>query len=283
MNKRILAFGIIAVLAVSFSSCKKRRLNRDTTTTIDASTIEGAFNDMQKVSEDAAKEENLEGQRGENGFAATYGNPTVTVTPAWPDPSFPKDIEIDFGTGTTDWLGITRKGILNVNVTGFYRDSGAVFTIVPSNFYVQNYKLEGIKVVSNKGRNTDGNMWYTISIANGKLTTPDGETVNWESQREREWIGGESTTWLSHGLSGITDDRYSITGTANGVNRLGRAFTINITKALVVALDCKWVREGTLELIPDGLDTRTVDYGNGACDNDATVTIRNRTYNIKMW
>ena len=67
------------------------------------------------------------------------------------------------------------------------------------------------------------------------------------------------------------------------MNRLGRNFDITITSPLIVALDCKWVKQGTFELVPEDLDTRTVDYGTGTCDNDATVTIGSRTYNVEMW
>ena len=52
---------------------------------------------VQKVSEDVIKEESLEGKSGSD-YKDIYGSPTVTVTPAWPDTTFPKDIEIDFGT-----------------------------------------------------------------------------------------------------------------------------------------------------------------------------------------
>lgn len=281
MNKLITGLMAI-VLVTSLGSCKKRKLNRDTTTSIDVSMIEGGFNDVQKVSEDAMKEENLEG-KADGGFRDIYGSPTVTVSPAWPDTTFPKTITVDFGSGTTDWLGRVRKGLLTMVATGKYKDSAAVFTITPTNYYVENYRIDGEKIITNNGRNGAGNLNYTIDINNGQVTTPDGETATWESLRNREWIAGENTTWLTDGLSGITDDTYSITGSANGVNRLGRTFVVNITSPLIVALDCKWVKQGTLQLMPEDLDTRTVDYGAGTCDNDATVEIRGRIYNVKMW
>ena len=87
---------LISVIVLSVTSCQKRRLNRDTTTSIDMSIAEGGFNDIQKVSEDAIKEAFLEG-KSSGGFKDIYGSPMVTVTPAWPDSSFPKDILIDFG------------------------------------------------------------------------------------------------------------------------------------------------------------------------------------------
>ena len=280
--RQFLAISLVAIFWISFGSCEKRKLNRDTTTSIDISIIEGGFNDVQKVSEDVIKEESLEGKSGSN-YKDIYGSPTVTVTPAWPDTTFPKDIEIDFGTGTTDFFGRVRKGIITIHATGMYKDSGSVFTITPSNYYIQDYKVEGQKTVTNNGRNSSGNINYSIEIVNGRLTTPDGDVAAWESRRNREWTAGEGTNWLSNGLSGILDDVYSITGTANGVNRLGREFDLVITSPLMVALDCQWIKKGIFELQPEDLHMRTFDYGPGSCDNEATVEINGRTYNIVMW
>ncbi|MBL4703050.1 MAG: hypothetical protein JKY54_00915 [Flavobacteriales bacterium] len=278
-----LIYGILTlVFIVSLGSCKQRKLNRDTTTAIDVSMIEGGFNDIQKVAEDVMKEENLEG-KSNGGFRDIYGTPTVTVTPAWPDTTFPKLITVDFGSGTTDWLGRERKGIITINASGMYKDSLAEFTITPSAYYIDDYRVDGEKIITNNGRNAAGNINFTIEINDGQITTPDGDIATWESLRNREWIAGESTNWITDGLSGIMDDEYSITGTADGINRLGRAFAANITSPLIVELDCKWITRGTFTLVPEDLDTRTIDYGAGTCDNDATVNISGRTYNVKMW
>ena len=276
------SLSLLAVsILLSLGSCKKRKLNRDTTTAIDVSIIEGGFNDMQKISEDILKEENLEGKA--NGVRDIYGTPTVEVTPAFPDTTFPKTITIDFGSGTTDLWGRERKGLLTIVATGMYKDSLAEFTITPSSYFVDNYKVEGEKIITNNGRNADGNINYTIDINNGKVTTPNNEFATWESLRNREWIAGESTNWITDGISGITDDTYSITGEADGINRLGRSFEAEITSPLIVSLACKWITRGTFTLTPEDLNTRTVDYGFGTCDNEATVEIDGRTYDVLMW
>ena len=282
--KNYLPIFLALTIVFSLGSCKKRRLNRDTTTSIDISIMEGSFNDVQKVSEDALKEEDLEGKANGSGFRGVYGDSVVvTVTPAWPDPTFPKTVTLDFGTGVTDYWGRTRKGLITIVATGKYKDSLAEFTITPSNYYVNDYKVEGEKIITNNGRNAAGNINYTIDINDGKVTAPDGDVAYWESLRNREWTIGENTTFLTDGLTGIFDDVYSITGTGEGTNRLGRDFDVTITDPLIVALDCRWIKQGTFEVEPDDLDKRTVDYGSGACDNDATVTIGSRTYNVEMW
>jgi len=45
---------------------------------------------------------------------------------------------------------------------------------------------------------------------------------------------------------------------------------------LKVQLDCIWITEGVLSLKPEDYDARTLDYGNGICDNKATLSTNRR-------
>jgi hypothetical protein len=280
--KITLGIALLTAGISTFTSCEKSRLNKATTTSEDNNLAEVGFNDVLKVTEDALKEEDLEG-RAPGAFAQLYsGCATVTVTPA-DTITWPKTITVDFGTANCTGSDLrTRRGKIIITATGFYREAGTVLTITTDNYYVNDYKVEGTKTITNNGRNTGGNLSYSVVVAGGKITTPDGDIIEWESTRTREWIEGESTTFLSHGLSGILDDVYSITGNANGTNREGRDFTANITSPLRVELDCRWITQGTVEVQPEDLKLRTVDFGAGSCDNEATITIDNRTYTIYM-
>jgi hypothetical protein len=40
--------------------------------------------------------------------------------------------------------------------------------------------------------------------------------------------------------------------------------------------------QGTLEHTPGGKATRYIDFGNGTCDDQATVTINGTTYTITL-
>ena len=91
-------------------------------------------------------------------------------------------------------------------------------------------------------------------------------------------MAGESTI----GLFKWTDDVYSITGTASGTGFDGTAFTSNITNPLIVALNCHWIEKGTIVFTPSGKLPRTIDFGNGDCDANATITIAGATFNIVL-
>ena len=83
---------------------------------------------------------------------------------------------------------------------------------------------------------------------------------------------------------GITDG----TGGTSGTRSNGETFSVTITNQLVRdfgGCDIGGKRpfiQGTFIYAPAGKATRTVDYGNGTCDLNATVTINGVTYNITI-
>lgn len=275
INKLLLLVAIVLAFS-TLESCKKRKANRSTTTSQDNSAAEAGFNDVFKITEDALKDNNLE--KSNITLKSIGANcATVAVNPPFPDTTFPKTVTIDFGSANcTDNYGVMRRGMITAVVTGKYRTVGAKITITTQNYYVNDVKVDGSIEVTNLGPNAAGNTEFSVQITNAKLTYTDGDEVTYQSSRIREWVLGESTD----GLFGVLDDEYDITGTASGVDRNGLSYTMTITSPLRVAVICRWVKQGVVEIQPDGLYLRTVDFGNGDCDATATVEINNNTYTI---
>ena len=102
-----------------------------------------------------------------------------------------------------------------------------------------------------------------------------GGTITWTSARTREFIAGASTpTW--------TDDIYLITGTASGTSSKGNSFTAQTIDPIRKEMACYFIVSGSIEFIPSGKAVRVIDFGNGNCDNQATVTINGTVYNITL-
>lgn len=172
--------------------------------------------------------------------------------------------------------GKMRKGKINITYTGRYRDSLSIITTTFDNYYVNDNLVQGERVVTNQGRNNDGNIWFKIEINNVSIATPNG-TINWESNRIREWVGGEST-YLD-----ITDDVYRITGTASGNGLNGNDFTMTITDDLNIDLGCLpycVLKSGTAKISPTGYSDRIINYGDSLCDCNVNVIINGNTYPI---
>lgn len=278
MNMRVLVLTILTLSLIFSSSCRKRRDNRSTTTSQDQAAAEAGFDDVFKVTESAIKDNDLE--KSGSAFESIYGNcATITINPPLPDTTFPKTITIDFGaTNCEDSYGVNRRGVIIAEITGKYRDVGTVITVATQNYYLNDNKIEGTKTVENIGPNADGNTEFTVEIDNGKIIYSNGQFTTYESSRVREWVIGESTD----GLLGILDDEYDITGTATGTDRTGREYDMTITNPLRVAVLCRWVKQGTIEIQPEDLYLRTVDFGNGDCDATVTVEINGNVYTFVM-
>ncbi|CAG5080327.1 hypothetical protein [Parvicella tangerina] len=275
---RVVVLTLVAFSLVFSTSCRKRKENRSTTTSQDQAAAEAGFDDVFKVTESAIKDNDLE--KSGNAFASIYGNcATVSINPPLPDTTFPKTITIDFGsTNCEDSYGVNRRGQIIAVITGKYRDAGTSITITPQDYYLNDNKIEGTKTVQNIGPNSDGNTEFTVEISNATVTYPDGDFTTYESSRVREWVVGESTD----GLLGILDDEYDITGTASGTDRTGRDYEMTITSPLRVAVLCRWVKQGTVEIQPEDLYLRTVDFGNGDCDATVNVEINGNNYTFIM-
>ena len=259
--------------------CKKDKEDKDQRAAQDNSTAENMFNDVFKQVDYSAKKTTNAGAKIMQIDSTSCG--TITILP-FDTVTWPKTLTIDFGTTNclcSDYK--YRKGKIIATLSGRYRDSATVINITLDQYYVNNYHVEGTKTITNLGHvgtyNSGHNLKYSIVVSNAKITPPTGNPITWNSTRTREWIEGESTKWPNW-----MDDVYLIGGTASGVDQNGNNFTVNITSPLRVALNCKWIESGTVEITPQNLATRTVDYGNGNCDDQATVTINGTTYNFTM-
>lgn len=275
----------------AFYSCKKYKLNRKTTTSEDQATAQAMFDDVYNVVQQNA-DQNQDSLHRTTEVQTTYGNTcgSVTITPG--GNTYPKTMTVDFGSTNCEGIdGVNRRGKVIAVFSGPYRQSGTTITITTDNYYVNDYKVDGTKTVTNNGQNSSGHTTYSIQV-DGTVTSPDNTySIDWHSTRTREWVEGENTNFFTPdgsggimGLAGITDDAYDITGSGHGTNQDGRTFTVTITEALHWQF-CSYVGEitkGKLEIQPEGLKKREVDFGDGNCDNEANVKIGNRTYTVHL-
>ena len=267
MKKTLIALSILTILLYA---CKDEDVitNPDlisTQASRDHLIAEAIFNDIERVVEDGFID------NGESKSCPTYTLKKLNTTDQ-------DTMIIDFGDGMPDCLsyGNLKRGEIIVIYTGKYRDSLAVMTTTFNNYYVNNNLVQGKRIVTNQGRNNNGNMWFTIEVNDASINTSNG-TINWESLREREWVGGITTFF------NIFDDSYSITGSANGNGVNGNSFTMTITEPLQVDLGCLpscIIKSGNAKISPTGYADRIINYGDSICDCNIDVTINGTTYPI---
>ena len=250
MKKLLLPF----LLLLTLSACRKETeapVDRDYTIAMDNSRAELYFTDALKQSDLAFKD----------GTVPCAVEVTIDLQ------SQPYSMLIDFGTtNCTGADGLSRRGRLFVTFTGPYSEPGTVITITPQEYRVNDHLVQGVKTVTNAGTNAQQQSYFTVAVS-GTVTAPDGSwTSTHNYNRVRTWIAGENT-------AAILDDVYLITGGGIGTNRAGLPFTQQITTPLRAEVGCPWIVSGVVEIVPQGKQARVIDFGNGACDAQATVTV----------
>ncbi len=270
---------LCCILSVIIYSCTKssssgNNTDNSTQSASDNSFAESTNNDVTSIS----------AQSEDNGVTGSYGDSTFSfilspcASVSIDNISTPHKLIIDFGTDNClCYDGKYRRGKILVTYSGLYRDSASSHAITFDNYYVNNYKVDGTQTVVNNGHNAAGNLTFSVNV-NSTITDSTGKTLTYTSARTREWVAGESTD----GLFGWTDDVYSITGAASGTAFDGTQFTSSISSPLIVALNCHWIEKGTIDFTPAGKLPRTIDFGNGDCDNKVAVSIAGISFNIVL-
>ena len=264
-------FVLFALFTFIFTSCEKDQITNTQdaiNTTEEAAAAEGAFDDAFEQAEV------YENGTQKSADSSDYCMPSITIE--YPEGTpFPRVVTIDFGTdGCTGRNGAIRKGVITVKVTAFFMEEGSKRIVTFDGFSVNDYLVEGTKTVTNMGQNDAGN-WVRKVEVDGSISTPEGNKITRVSSREREWIIGAATPLF------FWDDVFSITGTASGVNSKGIAYSSEITSPLIKARNCRWIQEGVIEIKTDN-NTVVIDYGDGTCDNIATVTVNGESKEIKF-
>lgn len=257
MKTHITQYALLFALVIGITSCKKEIVEA---TDESAPALSSAQSQEQGDDIDAEAAFRLDPSQSASGCP--------TLTWAQPRGTYPNTLTIDFGTGCTGYNGRVKSGQIIVEETGAYHDIGSVRTVTPQDFYVDDYHIEGSRTVTNAGLNEESQMYWTIAVEH-TVTNPEGGVATWTANRVRTLIEGGDT-------EGCMDNVISTTGGASGVAPNGEAFTSTITSPLIKRMDCRWPVSGVEELSIEGRDgVRTIDFGNGECDDKATVTTPN--------
>ncbi|RYY61249.1 MAG: hypothetical protein EOO12_14545 [Chitinophagaceae bacterium] len=200
--------------------------------------------------------------------------------------AFPLRVTLDFGSGCTARDGRNRSGRIIIEYTGRLTEPGAQATTTFDNYHIDSLAISGTHLLQNvtpPGTGPVSGRRYLITVTDGRIERPNGSYVQWSGQRQIQQTEGFATPHPS-------DDVFSVTGAATGTLRTGNlisTWTSRIESPLRKSFDCRWIRQGTVRTHRglgsgggrwDGL----LDYGGGICDNSATLTLNNSTYQISL-
>ena len=257
---------VLALAILSFTSCTKKAILEKPGIDLadDDAVSEALFEDIFNSVDNA--EAILDGfLKGETKSMEESGTCPVVTTDRPPDAKWPKTVTIDFGTGCTGFYDNTRSGKIIMVVTAPRLTPGSVKTVTLDNYFINGIKVEGTKEIENMGKNDNQNLVFSITLEGGKLTLPDGKTIERSFDRQREWIAGQDTR-------NIWDDEFLVTGTTTGVNIKGLEYTSTIIAALHSERACRFIVSGVVKIERKGMEPMELNYGEGECDAVAVVT-----------
>jgi len=260
---------IAAMVMLPFSSCKKDStiIEQESIDLADDDAVSDAvYEDVFNTADNASiiLDQLVKSGDSKSITIVTDSCPTITIT----HPTtgiWPKVLTVDFGTGCVGSFDNTRSGKIIIEVTGPRMDVGSKRTITFGNYFFNSIKVEGTKVYENMGYNSNQNLVFKISLTGGILTLPEGKEIERSFEHQREWTAGLLTR-------NIWDDECLITGSANGVNINGVAYTNTIMTALQWKRVCLFLVSGVVKIERDGALPVEINYGTGECDAKALVS-----------
>jgi hypothetical protein len=239
-------------------------------------TFSDVYNDVSGVNGDIAIAETDIGADTEPHDPLSPHCYTITISPL-AVAVFPKTVTIDFGTGCLCKDGKTRKGKIITVFTGRLKVPGAKATTTFEEYYVNDVHVEGTHIIQNNS--TSAVRVITRTIVDGKLSKPNGNFILWNATHTNTQVAGLGTPDF------YWDDEFSITGNASGQNsRNGNTSTWSrvIGDPLHKKVGCKWFDKGTITLDHNSLHTALLDFGDGSCNDKATVTFNGNTKTITL-
>ena len=291
---------MIAALLFSVISCKKDNTSNDRTddpdpiATLDAAQsdaeasgqFEDVFNVTMGVQESDAGEDiglgtaaNILYKPAGPGETYSPNNPagcfTVTVTPKIRQ-QFPKTVTLDFGGGCIGRDGKMRKGKIVTIFTGPMRIPGSKTSTTFLDYSVDTFAITGTVTVENTS--LSNKQAWRMEVIDGKVTnTQNGFWRKYAGVKERVQTEGNGTPLY------LQDDVFKISGNAQGSNSRGNEWGSKITNAIIRKYSCNWRSKGTVEINrKNNTALATLDYGDGTCDDKATLTINGVSYTITL-
>lgn len=247
--------------------CRKSEVDKDTQSSVDYSVAEAGYGGVLPVMNQIGIEEDGLNKSNSTCATITWLNPNDTVGIN----NWPITIELDYGTtGCLDYDGKFKQGKVIASFHDKFSNTGAMVDITLVDYYVNSTEYQGTLTLKNDGNNT-----YSSTVHDGKCVGSDW-TIEYGGTSTITWLTGSGTP------ADATDDSFEYHNSSTCKNREGRSFTVLTTVPLLKTNNCEYIAKGVVEITPEELATRTIDYGDGSCDDEASVSVNGNTFVFKL-
>ena len=285
MKTKILA--LLVLISFAFFSCQKNDVSTSTdesTLLLKSGTIAATDVAVQSASLEATYEadfyagferilrqlSHVKGKKGNllsghGGLHYVQGEtPVVTIDTA--AAGYPITINIAYGDGIETNHGKLISGTVIIQINGDKNTDGSTREITFDKCAIDTIAINGSSIEKFIGDNTT-----TRKITNNSdvtFTITDGATLIRKGTETSEWLAGVATP------EDRDDDKIVITGSITVENTTDNiTYSKTITDGLIKLGDCRNIVDGTVEYAQGAVIFATLDYGDGTCDNVATLAV----------
>jgi hypothetical protein len=167
---------------------------------------------------------------------------------------------------TATFNNCVLNGTENINgsLTVVYdqQSQGGVFTATFADFYVGNIKVNGSRTYSIGAGQTENSVEFSVT-SNIELLMADESTIEEVGTKTVVFTFGET----------LGDSTFAISGSWT-LELNGTTYVVEVTEDLIGNFGCDDLVSGLLYIGKNGLAV-TVDFGDGSCDDQATIIYPN--------
>lgn len=207
--------------------------------------------------------------------------PVVTFTTT-PEVFWPATLGLTFDACEEE--GRLLDGRITAEFNGLLLSTGTDIALTYADFSVNDARLSGNYLVRNTGLDEQGRQSFSSTVENVVFFRNNVNLLTYSHEWNSAQVIGQETNFFNAGLAGIFDDEYDENFTASGTLVGGDAFTIATQSPVRGALACGYKTAGKLAFTFEFLQgtPAILDFGDGSCDNLATVTVGEYVYPIEL-
>lgn len=262
---------IVITASMFFVGCKKsdRDEDKSTNSSEDYALATCVVNDVFKIIHQASSTSTGIVSSTTLDTTTVFGCDTIIVDLS----ASPTTLQIDFDNDCTS-SNVIRNGKINASYNGLYDTPGTVTTINLYDYQYNDLFVSGTFSIRYSGI-SDGFPAYSVTLSEVKIQNNYNQKVFYHANYQLTIVEGETTPL-------VDDDKYIVKGSMNGRAFKGNAFTAQIEDSLSFYGNCNWVSTGNVLIKPESKNTRSLNFGNGGCDNMVSITVYDLNYEYSI-
>jgi hypothetical protein len=270
MKTKILVLGM--ALSLFMIGCNKDDDNNNQTAPLTANEVKASA-EMDDISDDVgyiAESQSDQTPAGKTADGPTFLGACAEITTTISGNIWTRTI--DFGeTNCTLFNGNTVRGKIIVTFTNDFDAMTRTVSYSFENFYHNDRHVEGNRTLV---KTILPNPKTTITL-DMTVTFEDGAVYHRTGERVREFTAGYDTFF------NLYDNEFAVTGNWSTTFPSGNTQTATITAPLIIKWNCLHIVSGTVAFTRNA-NSAVLDYGDGTCDNQATVLINGELHTITL-